>query len=89
MNIIAADADEAARANRQDLLLYGNKEGALALFGGWTGIDLSMYSDDEEFRLTCLLQSNRLYMAEPAQFPGATTRKGTNPELSSTSSWVV
>ncbi|KAF2095398.1 putative xenobiotic compound monooxygenase, DszA family [Rhizodiscina lignyota] len=29
---------------------YGSIEGALALFGGWTGIDLSTYGDDEELR---------------------------------------
>ena len=28
----------------------GSIEGALALFGGWTGIDLAKYSDDEELR---------------------------------------
>jgi FMN-dependent oxidoreductase (nitrilotriacetate monooxygenase family) len=28
----------------------GSIEGALALFGGWTGIDLNQYSDDEELR---------------------------------------
>lgn len=29
---------------------YGSIEGALALFGGWTGIDLATYEDDEELR---------------------------------------
>ena len=28
----------------------GSIEGALALFGGWTGIDLNKYGDDEELR---------------------------------------
>lgn len=28
----------------------GSIDGALALFGGWTGIDLSKYGDDEELR---------------------------------------
>ncbi|KAH9903592.1 dibenzothiophene desulfurization enzyme A [Xylariomycetidae sp. FL2044] len=29
---------------------YASHEGALALFGGWTGIDLNKYGDDEELR---------------------------------------
>ncbi|RAH43529.1 LLM class flavin-dependent oxidoreductase [Aspergillus brunneoviolaceus CBS 621.78] len=29
---------------------YGDVEGALALFGGWTGIDLSRYGEEEELR---------------------------------------
>lgn len=28
----------------------GSLDGALALFGGWTGIDLDQYDDDEELR---------------------------------------
>lgn len=54
MNIIVAETDEVAYAKRQEYLSYGDKEGALALFGGWTGIDLSTYSDDEDFRFTSL-----------------------------------
>lgn len=34
MTIIVAETDEAARAKREELLSYGDKEGALALFGG-------------------------------------------------------
>jgi alkanesulfonate monooxygenase SsuD/methylene tetrahydromethanopterin reductase-like flavin-dependent oxidoreductase (luciferase family) len=33
-----------------DYRKYGSTEGALALFGGWTGIDLGKYGDDEELR---------------------------------------
>lgn len=47
INIIAAETDEAAEAKRDDLASYGDGEGTLAMFGGWTGIDLSKYSDDE------------------------------------------
>lgn len=38
---------------REKFSLYrelGSIEGALALFGGWTGIDLDKYGDDEELR---------------------------------------
>ncbi|KAF4634401.1 hypothetical protein G7Y89_g3710 [Cudoniella acicularis] len=50
INIIVAESDETAKVKRDDLASYGNKEGTLAMFGGWTGIDLSTYSDDEDFR---------------------------------------
>lgn len=47
--IIAATQEE-ADAKYKDLLTYGSEDGALALFGGWTGIDLAKYGDDEELR---------------------------------------
>ncbi|EXJ80495.1 alkanesulfonate monooxygenase [Capronia coronata CBS 617.96] len=50
ISVIIAETDEAARAKHEEYLSYGDREGALALFGGWTGIDLSTYSDDEDFR---------------------------------------
>lgn len=42
----AAEAAEKLRDYRQ----YASADGALALFGGWTGIDLDRYGDDEELR---------------------------------------
>ncbi|KAK7755990.1 hypothetical protein SLS62_001932 [Diatrype stigma] len=48
--VIVDETDEKARAKRDELLAYGDREGALALFGGWTGQDLSTYGDDEDFR---------------------------------------
>lgn len=50
ITIIVAETDEAAEAKHAELLSYGDREGALALFGGWTGVDLSTYTDDEDFR---------------------------------------
>lgn len=47
---IVAATDEEAEAKYQEYLAHGSDEGALALFGGWTGMDLSPYSDDEELR---------------------------------------
>lgn len=41
---------EEAVAKYEEFLSYGSEDGALALFGGWTGIDLSKYGDDEELR---------------------------------------
>jgi alkanesulfonate monooxygenase SsuD/methylene tetrahydromethanopterin reductase-like flavin-dependent oxidoreductase (luciferase family) len=54
MCIITAETVEAAQAKHEEFLSFGNKEGALALFGGWTGIDLSTYSDEEDFRFVKL-----------------------------------
>jgi FMN-dependent oxidoreductase (nitrilotriacetate monooxygenase family) len=50
--VIVAPTDEEARAKHAEYRSYGNREGALALFGGWSGYDLSTYSDDEDFRFT-------------------------------------
>ncbi|KAJ9353460.1 xenobiotic compound monooxygenase, DszA family [Paecilomyces variotii] len=52
INVIVAATDEEAKAKREEYLGYANQEGALALFGGWTGVDLSGYADDEDFRLS-------------------------------------
>ena len=54
ITIIIDETDEKAEKKRDELLSYGDREGALALFGGWTGIDLSTYSDDEDFRFVGL-----------------------------------
>ncbi|KAM7190218.1 putative xenobiotic compound monooxygenase [Naviculisporaceae sp. PSN 640] len=47
---IIAPTQEEAVAKFEDYAQYGDIEGALALFGGWTGIDLAKYGDDEELR---------------------------------------
>nr|OQO23023.1 hypothetical protein B0A51_08768 [Rachicladosporium sp. CCFEE 5018] len=39
-----------ADAKYEDYIQYGDSEGALALFGGWTGVDMAPYGDDEELR---------------------------------------
>lgn len=49
---IIGKTDAEAEEKYQDYLKHGSDEGALALFGGWTGIDLSTYSEDEELRAT-------------------------------------
>lgn len=50
VSIVVDETDDKARAKHRELLSYGDREGALALFGGWTGHDLSGYADDEDFR---------------------------------------
>ncbi len=52
INVIVAATDEEAKAKREDYLKYADQEGALALFGGWTGVDLSSYGDDDDFRFS-------------------------------------
>ena len=47
---ILGKTQEEAEAKYKEYLSYGSEDGALALFGGWTGIDLSKYGDDEELR---------------------------------------
>lgn len=47
---IVAATDEEAQAKHDEFLAHGSDEGALALFGGWTGMDLGPYADDEELR---------------------------------------
>ncbi|KAK1233024.1 hypothetical protein PQX77_003827 [Marasmius sp. AFHP31] len=47
---IVAATDEEAREKHDYLFKHGSDEGALALFGGWTGIDLSSVDDDDELR---------------------------------------
>ena len=42
--------EEEAAQKFDDYRQYGQSEGAFALFGGWTGIDMSKYGDDEELR---------------------------------------
>ncbi|KAI0140598.1 luciferase-like domain-containing protein [Pestalotiopsis sp. NC0098] len=47
---IIGKTPEEAQAKYDDLIQYGSEDGALALFGGWTGIDLAQYDDDQELR---------------------------------------
>lgn len=45
---IVGKTEKEAKAKYKDYQQYISKEGALALFGGWTGVDLSDYSEDQE-----------------------------------------
>lgn len=47
---IIGRTQEEAQSKYEEYRDLGSIEGALALFGGWTGIDLAKYSDDEELR---------------------------------------
>ena len=60
---IIGSTTEEARAKYEEYVGYGSEDGALALFGGWTGIDLSKYGDDEELRA---VESNAIRSAVEA-----------------------
>jgi len=47
---IIGKTEEEAATKFAELQRCGDIDGALALFGGWTGIDLSQYDDDQELR---------------------------------------
>lgn len=47
---IIGRTEEEAQAKLADYRKYASLDGALALFCGWTGIDLGKYGDDEELR---------------------------------------
>ncbi|KAI1388810.1 Nitrilotriacetate monooxygenase component A/pristinamycin IIA synthase subunit A [Hypoxylon trugodes] len=47
---ILGPTEEEAQAKLADYKKYASHEGALSLFGGWTGIDLDQYGDEEELR---------------------------------------
>ncbi|KXT08413.1 hypothetical protein AC579_8894 [Pseudocercospora musae] len=47
---VLGKTQEEAEAKYRDYVQYGDYEGALALFGGWTGVDMAPYGDDEELR---------------------------------------
>lgn len=41
---------EEAEAKYADYVQYGDYEGALALFGGWTGVDMAPFEENEELK---------------------------------------
>src|SRR5581483_9202449 len=45
--VVVAETDEEARLKESRLRSYASPDGAFALFGGWTGIDLAQFRDDE------------------------------------------
>lgn len=48
--IIVDETDEKAQAKYEEYLSYADDDGTLALFGGWYGVDISKWGDDEDFR---------------------------------------
>lgn len=50
MTVITAPTDSEARAKLADYQQYASYEGALALYGGWSGLDLSAYDPDQPLK---------------------------------------
>jgi len=48
--VVTGATDEEARAKHEDYLRYASPEGALALYGGWSGLDLSSFDPEEGLR---------------------------------------
>ncbi|CCH46097.1 putative monooxygenase [Wickerhamomyces ciferrii] len=46
--VIVGQTEEEAQAKYDELVEYSDHDGAQVLFGGWTGIDLSQWDDDQE-----------------------------------------
>ncbi|KAF2799064.1 alkanesulfonate monooxygenase [Melanomma pulvis-pyrius CBS 109.77] len=79
--IIVDETDEKAYAKRDEFLTYGDKEGALALFGGWTGYDLSTYADDDDFRFVGLPAVQSIVNGWAATVPGTENAKWTKARV--------
>lgn len=47
LTVITGPSDEAAQRKYQEYLDYASAEGALALYGGWTGLDFSTLDPDQ------------------------------------------
>jgi FMN-dependent oxidoreductase (nitrilotriacetate monooxygenase family) len=45
--VIVAETEEEARLKERRLRSYASPEGAFALFGGWTGVDLAQFHEDD------------------------------------------
>ncbi|KAK8200658.1 hypothetical protein M8818_005973 [Zalaria obscura] len=71
MTIIVAETDGKAKEKEAELRSYADKDGTLALFGGWTGIDLSTYSDDEDFRFVKLPAIQSIINTWTSTVPGS------------------
>ena len=75
------ETDELAQKKFQDLLQYADLEGTASLFGGWTGTDLSKFSDDEDFAFKGPPAIHGLISSWTATVPGAADLKWTKKRV--------
>lgn len=66
---------------RRLLTFIGDREGALVLFGGWTGIDMSTYSDDEDFRFVKMPAIQSMINGWAETVPGSNDLKWTKSRI--------
>ena len=78
---IIGKTEEEARAKYDDYNQYGDVDGALALFGGWTGVDLSKYSDDENFLVTDSPRIQSMIRRWAATVPGTENQPWTKKTI--------
>jgi alkanesulfonate monooxygenase SsuD/methylene tetrahydromethanopterin reductase-like flavin-dependent oxidoreductase (luciferase family) len=79
--IVVDETDEKAQAKFQDLLQYADLEGTASLFGGWSGTDLSKFSDDEDFSFTGPPAIQSMISAWTKTVPGTENTKWTKKHV--------
>lgn len=65
--IILGETNEEAEAKFQDLMKYHDPEGKQALIGGWTGLDLSQFGEDEDLESVnsnAMLSAVKMYITD-------------------------
>ncbi|OQO12398.1 hypothetical protein B0A48_03040 [Cryoendolithus antarcticus] len=75
--IIVDETDEKAQAKFDDMLQYADLEGTAALFGGWSGTDLSTFSDDEDFKFAAAPAIQSMINSWTETVPGTKDTKWT------------
>ncbi|KAF7555447.1 hypothetical protein G7Z17_g2160 [Cylindrodendrum hubeiense] len=50
IHVVLAETDDLAQEKYEEYLSYADLEGSLALFGGWSGTDLSGFADDDDLK---------------------------------------
>ncbi|KAF7563567.1 hypothetical protein G7046_g580 [Stylonectria norvegica] len=81
MLVIVDETDELAQAKYEEYLTYADLEGSLTLFGGWTGVDLDKWSDDEDFKFAGPGDIQSMVTNWAATIPGTDGAKWTKSRI--------
>lgn len=73
ITVIVDETDEKAQEKYEEYLTYADLEGSAALFGGWTGTDISKFADDEDLSLATSGGVRGIVDAWSATIPGSKT----------------
>lgn len=79
--IVVDETDEKAQAKFENLLQFADLEGTASLFGGWTGTDLSQFSDEEDFQFRGPPAIQSMINAWTATVPGTAGQKWTKKSV--------